>query len=290
MTDIYLTGFTGAIGQRILPKLKEKNFKVYPINLRDLANLQSYKQISDNSWMIHLASINSKMTDSHISIEVGLMKLAIDVALKKGIQNFIFFSSSKLYPASANKALTTEDSEICSKDPYSQGKLECESIIKANLKKFKSVTILRLAPVLIRSKSSNVNLLFKLCETLPVVPIFSAGNQNQRSFLSFRNLERFLEVYVKKNIEGLNILNLCDKSPITTNMLINEFLTKYRPKVTKLELPKFLEIIFLNMPILGLKLNSLFADNIVYNNKLLTELSDLNLLETSEAINIFGLH
>ena len=290
MTDIYLTGFSGAIGQRILPKLKEKNFNVIPVNLRDLTDLQSYTQASNNSWMIHLASINSKMSDQHTSIEVDLMKLAIDVALKKGVKNFIFFSSSKLYPASANKTLASENSQTYSKDPYSKGKLECESIIKANLKKFKSVSILRLAPVLIRSKSSNVNLLFKICEILPVVPIFSAGNQNQRSFLSFNNLERFLEVYLQKNIEGLNILNLSDKSPITTNMLISEFLTKYRPKVTKIQLPKFLERIILNMPILGIKLNTMFADNVIDNNKLSKELSDLNLLETSEAIKIYGLH
>ena len=42
MTDIYITGSTGAIGSRILPKLEEKNFRVTQINLREPAETYVY--------------------------------------------------------------------------------------------------------------------------------------------------------------------------------------------------------------------------------------------------------
>jgi len=289
MTDIIITGSTGAIGQRILPKLEKKNFNIIPINLRKQDNLGRNEKCSENSWMIHLASINSKITEEDINIEKKMIESAVDIALKKGVRNFIFFSSSKLYPATCNKNLSSEDSDPYLGDAYSKGKMECELILKANADKFKSVSIFRLAPVLIRSPSSNINLLFKICEMLPLVPLFPAGDKNLRSFLSFKNLELFLDSYMLKDLEGINILNICDKSPIATNMLINEFLDKHRPEKIRFRLPKFLEYLFLNMPILGKKLRLLFADNIIDNYKINQELPNLNLLETSEAIRLHGI-
>lgn len=290
MTDIFITGLTGAIGQRILPKLEEKNFSVVPINLRKQNNSVCGVKSSEDSWMIHLASINSKMTEEDIDIEKNMIETAIDIAVKKGVRNFIFFSSSKLYPATCNKNLSNEDSDPFIADPYSKGKMECELILKGAAEKFKSVSIFRLAPVLIRSPSSNVNLLFKICETLPVMPLFTAGDKNLRSFLSFINLEFFLETYITNNLEGLNIFNISDKSPITTNALINEFLDKYRPETIRFRLPKFMEYLLLNMPILGKKLNSLFSNNIIDDYKINQELPNLNLLETTEAIRLYGVH
>ena len=289
MIDIYITGSTGAIGQRILPKLEEKNFNVTPINLRKPNHSGSGCQSSENSWMIHLASINSKIIEEDICVETNMIESAIDIALTKGVKNFIFFSSSKLYPATYDKNLSAEDSDPCTTDAYSKGKMECELILKAKAEKFKSVSIFRLAPVLIRSPSSNVNLLFKMCETLPLIPLFPAGDKNLRSFLSFKNLELLLESYLQKNLEGFYILNICDKSPITTNMLINKFLDKYRSKTIRFRFPTFLEYMLFKMPILGKKLNSLFANNIINNYKINEALPDLDILETSEAIKLYGL-
>jgi len=289
MIDIFITGSTGAIGQRILPKLEEKNFNVIPINLRNQNRSGTNEKSSENSWMMHLASINSKMTEEDICIEKNMIECAIDIALIKEVKNFIFFSSSKLYPATVKKDLSSERSDTVFLDSYSKGKMECELILKANAYKFKSVSIFRLAPVLIRSPSSNINLLFKVCDILPLMPLFPAGDKNFRSFLSLKNLELFLETYMYKNLEGLNILNVCDKSPISTNMLINEFLDKHRPKIIRFRIPKFLEQLLVNMPILGKKLNLLFLNNIIDNNKIKKELPNLNLLETSEAIRLYGL-
>jgi nucleoside-diphosphate-sugar epimerase len=290
MKDIFITGSTGAIGQRILPKLEEKNFNITPINLRKKSNSGGEAKSSEDSWMIHLASINSKITKEDISVEKNMIKSAINIALVNGVKNFIFFSTSKLYPATSNKNLSSEDSDPYLADPYSKGKMECELVLKANSEKFKSVSIFRLAPVLIRSPSSNINLLLKMCEILPLMPLFSAGDKNFRSFLSLQNLEMFLEAYLNKDMEGINILNLCDPSPITTNMLINGFLDKHRANLTRLRLPKFLEHLALNMPILGKKLNSLYADHVIDNYKITNEFPDLNFQQTSEAIRLYGLY
>ena len=290
MIDIFITGSSGAIGQRILPKLEEKNFRITPINLRKLNNLESIRQASDNSWMIHLASINSKISSEQINIEENMIKSAIDIALLKGVQNFIFFSSSKLYPATDKQNLASEASDTVLKDPYSKSKINCELILKAHAEKFKSASVFRLAPVLIRSPSSNVNLLFKICEIIPVIPLFPAGNTNRRSFLSLRNLEIFLQAYIEQCAEGYNVLNVCDRSPISTNFLINEFLDKYRPNVAKFCVPKFLEYLALNLPILGKRLHLLYADNVIDNDKIRNQYSNLNLLETSEAIRLHGLY
>jgi len=290
MIDIFISGSTGAIGQRILPKLEEKNFNVIPINLRKPNHLGSDCQSSENSWMIHLASINSKITKEDIGVEKNMIESAIDIALSKGVKNFIFFSSSKLYPATCDKNLTTEYSDLCITDPYSKAKMECELILKSNAKKFKSVSIFRLAPVLIRSQSSNVNLLFKLCETFPLIPLSPVGDNNLRSFLSFKNLEIFLENYLNKDLVDMNILNICDPSPITTNMLIETFLKRNRSKAISFRLPKSIEYLALNMPILGKKLNSLYADNMINNDKIIQEFSDFNLLETSDAMKLYGVN
>ncbi len=63
--------------------------------------------------------------------------------------------------------------------------MECELILKAKAEKFKSVSIFRLAPVLIRSPSSNVNLLFKICEILPLIPFFSSRRKKFKKFFKF---------------------------------------------------------------------------------------------------------
>jgi len=200
MKDIFITGSTGAIGQRILPKLEEKNFNITPINLRKKSNSWGEAKSSEDSWMIHLASVNSKITEEDIKVEKNMIESAINIALVNRVKNFIFFSTSKLYPATSNKNFSSEDSDPYLADPYSMGKMECELVLKAHSKKFKSVSIFRLAPVLIRSPSSNINLLLKMCEILPLMPLFSAGDKNFRSFLSLQNLEMFLEAYLNKDM------------------------------------------------------------------------------------------
>jgi len=289
MTDIYITGSTGAIGSRILPKLEEKNFRVTQINLREPNNLAENDLPSENSWFIHLASQNSKMSETDIQTEKKLIKSAIDIAKSQGVANFIFFSSSKLYPATDDRNLSSENSDTLLSDPYSKGKMECELLAQASLENFKSVSIFRLAPVLLRSPSSNINLLFRMCEMLPFIPIFSEGNKNRRSFLSFKNLMHFLEVYLQRDLRGFNILNVCDHSPISTNSLINNFLEEYRPNVSRILLPKFIERFILSTPLIGKKLYSMYANNVIDNSKIYDEIPDLKLMETSEAIKSYGL-
>jgi len=55
-------------------------------------------------------------------------------------------------------------------------------------------------------------------------------------------------------------------------------------------LPKFLEHLALNMPILGKKLNSLYADHVIDNYKITNEFSGLNFQQTSEVIRLYGLY
>jgi len=289
MKEILLSGSSGALGSVISSKLKENNFKVTDINLRHPSNIISELSYPENSFFIHLASNNSKMNIDNIVDEVSILNNAIDIAKKNKVAHFVFFSTSKLYPASNDESEVNEDSKIFTNDPYTIGKHKCEELTKVNLRYFESITILRLAPVLVRSPSSNMNMLFKICEIMPFIPFFSRGDENQRSFLSMHNLINFILLLLTVNCKGLRIYNLCDQAPISTNDLIESFLQKYRPNANKFYLPKFIEPAILNFPVIGKKLRSMYENNLLSNKKLKTDFTSLKLLDTKINMELNGL-
>ena len=289
MTDVFMSGSTGTLGKIILPNLQKKDFDVIPINLRIPASSQSKPSNLNHSFLLHLASQNSTMRSRDMDKELDLLASALDVAERNKIQHFIFFSTSKLYPATADFNLTQEDSNIFATEPYVIGKNKCESLLENKLDCFKSITILRLAPVLVKSKSSNMNTLFKICELLPIIPMFPTGNKNRRSFLSCINLFNFLTMLLRTDPKGFQVINLCDNQPVSTNALIESFLKRYRPKAIRLPIPFFIELLMLALPVIGKKLQSMFMDNVLANENIKSSFPDFELLDTEKVMEFKGL-
>jgi len=284
--NLLISGSTGNIGKTILAKFKEKHFNVIPINLRFASTLSSNLGLlnQEDSFFFHLASQNSNMSAKNIREETNLIKSAIDIAKINAVQNFVFFSTSKLYPATDNIDDTNENSEVFSNDPYTEGKKDCELILMENINYFKSITILRLAPVLVESNSSNLNTLFRMCNKLPIIPFFPKGDSNKRSFLSMVNLINYLFILLKKNNQGLNTINICDNNFISTNRLIEIFLNHSKPHALRISIPKYLESFILKLPLIGSKLNAMFLDALLDNQKIKGENSEFKLQDTEQAM------
>ena len=123
-----------------------------------------------------------------------------------------------------------------------------------------------------------------MCNKLPIIPFFPKGDSNKRSFLSIVNLINYLFILLKKNNQGLNTINICDNNLISTNRLIEIFLILSKPHALRLSIPKYLESFILKLPFIGSKLNAMFLDALLDNQKIKGEHSEFKLQDTEQAM------
>ncbi|MDA9634429.1 NAD-dependent epimerase/dehydratase family protein, partial [Pseudomonadota bacterium] len=194
--NIALTGSSGLIGSRLLKDLCNLGHEVLCIssshsshkdNIFLYEELQS-KEISFKAdFIIHLASINSNLKESEISLEIELLNNVIDCMENLTCKNVIFFSTIKVYGENSfnsNFIDVNENFPIAPECSYGLAKERCErSLIKFSHEKNFNYLVLRLPPLLINHPKSNVGKLFQLVERGLPIPSFRIGDLNKRSFL-----------------------------------------------------------------------------------------------------------
>ena len=182
--NIALTGSSGLIGSKLLQDLQNMGHEVLCISSsrsspRD--NIFLYEEVRSKKcnfnadFIIHMASINSNLTESEVHLEVDLLRKVISDLESLKCKNIIFFSTIKVYGENSFDFSVIDES--ASKNPkcfYGIAKAKCERLLKELSHEMKfNYLIFRMPPVLINDPKSNVGKLFKLVEKGIPIPSFA---------------------------------------------------------------------------------------------------------------------
>ena len=281
--NIALIGYSGLIGSKLLQELKNMGHEVLCISssrssTRD--NIFLYEEVRSKKcnfnadFIIHMASINSNLTESEVHLEVDLLRKVISDLESLKCKNIIFFSTIKVYGENSFDFSVIDESSI--KNPecfYGLAKAKCEVLLKelSHDRNF-NYLILRMPPVLIDDPKSNVGKLFQLVKKGIPIPSFAIGDINQRSFLSYEFLVYVLKVILSKGIiSSSQAFNLCDSEPISTNGLLKRFGKSINKKPRIIYLPNFLFKTMIKINRLQLTLSKIFGNFHLSNAKLKKE-------------------
>jgi nucleoside-diphosphate-sugar epimerase len=281
--NIALTGSTGSIGSKLLLDLQKMGHEVLCIssskssqedNIFLYEELQSKEFNFNVDFILHLASINSNLTELEIYQEVELIKKVTSSMDALNCKNIIFFSTIKVY--GENSFDFTLINESFNQNPecfYGKAKAKCERLLKELSYEMKfNYLIFRMPPVLINHPKSNLGKLFQLVEKGIPIPSFKVGDINQRSFLSYDLLAYVLEAILQKGtIFRSQIFNLSDSEPISTNDLLKRFGRSINKNPRMIYLPNFLFKVMIKINRLQLILCRLFGNFHISNAKLKKE-------------------
>lgn len=290
---IAVTGSSGSIGKELLPFLHSLGHQVIEISSTKQSNSKTvfnYDELQNQTMnitvdcFIHLASLNSNLAEELIYDEVQLTKTILNAMNHLECKKLIFFSTAKVYGEnSLEEHVFDELSELNPGSSYSIAKKLCEEeiLIKSKDIGFNSI-ILRLPPLLNKSKSSNLGKLVNLAnQGYPMISL-AHGNFNKRSFISMNNIKIVIEFLIKNsNIHLQNeIFNLSDDKYVSLNHLLAS-INKRRVYTAPVAISKFI----FNIPFLRSFLMKLFG-NFMLNNKKLKSHMNVKLTSTIESLSI----
>lgn len=287
--NIFLTGYSGKIGSKISNSLQSSNHKLFKINLREDPSNFSQRELDGKTCFIHMASLNKRLYKKDISTELNLMKDAISICSQNKIKNFLFLSTYKVYKTNHQSKEIENDLNISTNDSYAKAKIMCERLLIESANNFDSIIILRMPPVLMSSKHSNLGYIFKVCDLIPILPFFRLGNENKRSFLSINNIVSFINYVLQKELSGNFILNFADSFPISTNELIRQYLKKYHPNKKTFYFPNAFEQLLLKLPFLSKILDKLYGSKNLDTSILKNTFPDFTIQDTSSSILKYGI-
>tara|TARA_B100001093_G_scaffold466456_1_gene484878 strand:+ start:1822 stop:2694 length:873 start_codon:yes stop_codon:yes gene_type:complete len=282
--NIALTGSSGLIGSQLLIDLSEMGHNILCIsssisNTKE-KNIYSYEELKFGDinfkadCLLHLASINSDLQESEVSLEVDLLEKAMNIMKTLECKHLVFFSTIKVY---GENSLTfqefKEDSSLEPRCFYGEAKKKCEEKIAENSKNnsFKYI-ILRLPPIFINNPNSNIGKLFKIVQKGLPVPSFSIGNENKRSFLSYDLLIYVLSTIFSDLSKIKNTtFNISDTKAISTNDLFKKIGSNEGKRVRIFYLPDIVFTFLMKVNRLQLILIKLFGNFYISNAKLRQE-------------------
>jgi len=286
--NIALTGSAGLIGSQILEDLQDLNYNILCIsssksspanNIYSYEDMHAGKILQPIDCIIHLASINSEMSECDIPLEVAITESVIKGMKLIKCKKIIFFSSAKVYgDNSFDHKLLSESSPLNPSCPYGKAKMLCEDyVIQASLDMNFNYLIFRMPPVLINHPKSNVGKLFQVLGKGFPVPSFATGDSNSRSFLSYKLLYSILDLALNQDSYINNeIFNLSDTKAVSTNELLKEIAATMQKNARIIYFPNFLFRAMLRINRLQLILCRLFGNFDLSNAKLL---KNFNLLD-----------
>lgn len=290
---IAVTGATGSIGKELVSFLEDQGHVVLRISSSLPSNGQSifsYQDLKSHSiehpveCFIHLASLNSTLTESNIHIESELAKDVLVAMKHLNCKRLIFFSTAKVYgDNSFALEAFSESSPLNPSCPYSRAKKLCEDIFLSESSQpgFGSI-IFRLPPVLNQSDTSNLGRLMKLARRGTFIPLLTQGQDNQRSFISSNNIETVINHVIANPalFKGNKLYNLADEGYISLNNLLS-----IHAKRKIYVLPRLVSEFLFKIPLLKNILLKLYGNFVLENSKLQSEMG-VKLISTSKSLPI----
>tara|TARA_B100000214_G_scaffold373890_1_gene355246 strand:- start:941 stop:1810 length:870 start_codon:yes stop_codon:yes gene_type:complete len=281
--NIALTGSSGVLGSQLLLDLQNMGHEVLCISSSKSSpkdNIFLYEEVRSKKFsfkadfIMHLASINSNLTELEIHKEVDLLRKVTSSMKTFNCKNIIFFSTIKVYGENSFDFTLIDESFLQNPECfYGKAKAKCERLLKELSHEMKfNYLIFRMPPVLINHPKSNLGKLFQLVERGIPIPSFSIGDINQRSFLSYDLFAYTLKVILKKgSIASSQTFNLSDSETISTNDLLKRFGKSINKKPRIIYLPNFLFTAMIKINRLQSILCRLFGNFYISNAKLKKE-------------------
>jgi nucleoside-diphosphate-sugar epimerase len=189
--------------------------------------------------VLHLAAIvhqSKKIAEAeYFRVNRDLCLRVAEHAKKRGIRQFVFLSTLKVYGEFENGfELRNENSECFPDDAYGKSKLAAEKGLQEMADGAFKVSIIRTPLVYGEGVKANMINLVKLIDTFPILPLDKI--ENRRNFTFAENLVGFIDKIIEKNISGIFIA--MDESAISTTELVR-YISKHLGKnVIIFKLPK----------------------------------------------------
>jgi nucleoside-diphosphate-sugar epimerase len=266
---LFLTGFTGFVGQYFQKYFVEYGIELIPKN--------SEINLSMATAIIHLAGKahdlkNTSHPDDYYEVNTELTKKIFDAFLESEASVFITLSSVKAVADEVCGELT-EQQPPAPKTHYGKSKLMAEEyIFSKEIPKRKSVYVLRPCMIHGPGNKGNLNLLYRLVSKGISWPL--GAIENKRSFCSIDNLMFIINELIKRNDIPSGIYNVADDEPLSTNELIG-LIAKSQdrsPRIWKIsrslieKLARFGDK--LNLPLTTERLHKLTSSYVVSNAKI----------------------
>lgn len=279
MTKVLITGAGSFVG---------KNFRQFS-QYTDIEEVSLFDTKPENiefskyDVVLHLAAIvhrSKKIAESeYFSVNRDLCLRVAEQAKKRGIRQFVFLSTLKVYGEFVNGyKLRNEDSECFPDDAYGKSKYSAEIGLKKLEDKHFIVSIIRTPLVYGQGVKANMINLVKLIELFPILPFGKI--ENRRNFTYIENLVGYIDRIIEKHASGI-FITMDDKAHSTTE-LINYISRSLGKKVRLFKLPQM--FLRLGNFFVSYKLDRLFGSMVFDNSKTRKELDYNPPVSTEEGI------
>ncbi len=279
--NILISGITGFVGFNLSNYLKE-DYRIQGVSRRTSDKFISYdvlnkEVLNANKAFIHLAGKahdlkNTSQEKEYFNVNFELTKNVFDKFLNSDCEVFIFMSSVKAI-ADEVEGVLDESHESNPVTAYGKSKLAAEEYILSKTLPFdKRVHILRPCMVHGPNNKGNLNLLYNFVSK--GIPYPFGKYENQRSFLSVKNLCFVIKELIENKEIPSGVYNVADDDPLSTKDLVLNIGEAIDKEVRVLNLPKSVLTILgkigdiLPIPINTEKIHKLTENYIVSNKKI----------------------
>lgn len=243
--NIFITGATGGLGQKLIPKLSSSNYKLSLLSLDkenpfqqenvkivagNLLNPNDYKNDLKNiDVIIHLAAVTHTNNEKlYYQINTEGTKLLVDLAQQFGIKRFIFISTRAIGEKGG---------------AYSNSKSLAEEIVKQSKLDW---TIVRPAEVYGVAENEAITKLIRNIEKMPIIPIIGNG-QYKISPVAVEDVINALIKIIELNTSSYKTYTLAGQEELSYLNFINLILKQKKLKKLKVFLPVFILKILANL-------------------------------------------
>ena len=236
--SIFLTGYTGFVGQRFLPYNTER-YDIKPLSLKnEKISIIDFKGIDS---IVHLAGKAHQMQkiDDQIYFDVNytLTKELADAAKAAGVKHFIFISTIKVFGEHQQSVLTEKSPCLPQNDPYGESKLKAEKYLQSIEDDNFIVSIIR--PPLIYGPGVKGNLIRFLELGNKPYPLPFKNLKNRRTMVFLDNFIELINRIIDTKQSGIFLAS--DESPISTEKLISEIRLNLGKKPNLFETPDYMK-------------------------------------------------
>jgi len=223
MTKVLITGANSFVGTNF------RKFSQYT-DIEEVSLFDTRPEdieFSKYDVVLHLAAIvhqSKKIAEAeYFRVNRDLCLRVAEQAKKRGIRQFVFLSTLKVYGEYVNgPELRKEDSECFPDDAYGKSKYSAEIGLKKLEDKHFTVSIIRTPLVYGEGVKANMISLIRLIEILPLLPFGSVNNK--RNFTFTENLVGYIDKIIERKSSGIFIA--MDEYALSTTELV-AYLSKY---------------------------------------------------------------
>lgn len=244
MPRILITGANSFIGKNFIQHSKFTSIDEVCLVKNSPANID----FSKYDVVLHLAAIvhqSKKIAEeTYFSINRDLPVEVAKQAKAKGVQQFIFLSSIKVYGEYPKSGIAfTETSPCLPNDAYGKSKLAAEKgLLALNSPEF-MVSIIRPPLIYGPGVKANMKNIVRLVDKFPVLPLGKI--ENKRSMCSVQNLIQLIDCVADRKKSGVFLAS--DREPISTTDLCRIIAKHLNKNCLLVSLPTFMRQLLKHM-------------------------------------------